>query len=948
MQGLPTFLMCETSVRLKAEQILVWRATLKRTPRNLTWPVSRLVASAMITTVWSIGCVGVPVQAADHLLCLSDLGSPSSPAPDGFADRIIWDDVQQRLIVEYLGPDGLDRNDRSGQIIDIHIADGGIGYGRGSLADSGMTVCDIPVSRLSDDFRVELLGESFEDDPANPMKVGMWTLPLNVEGASTEGHGFTASAVLDGRAGVWSYYPVDHPWQNPLIDLQQHGLSSADQDLQIVHPGSGYAIPSSLTGATQSRLVVRIFGEGIGSLGFIPGGDLTSSRYSPLAANVIEDTVTEMEITGDVLNPFAYRPGNWRNFLAHTPATGNMESGWSLPWAADTPGQIANLLIEADAMGVEHSGEFERLSDKSLQNNQGEVRHDQEIESLSLIEDVSTQDDDADVDESETYSTEPTSGSGYKSGYFQIRDVNGLRVNGWKIRYETDAKGGIYVNAKGSAIPMAGNMTQERVGVNGAETYQYGWVLEDNPAMAEDASGWTLHPVGNGRGFSCTGIQLFGSLIALPPISNRNDSNEGYDVTSAPSFEIKRASGSGPVKLAKTEPILEAREPAQGRIVGSIIHQSGSGYYRLPSIELPENATGSGARLTPVPGDDGRRIIGGDVLEFANDLSNWNVYGDGDFNSDGHADLLLHDPDAGDSYLINLGPDAAVLAQKGQLQATALPSLNTSWAIGGIGKMGLSGPGCCVLWRNELTGQNAVWIVDSSSSDSTDWIRPESAFLPTVMDLGWSMSCTNNAARNQGDRVYWIDPEEGSLAQWKLSIKPDSPSSDWLSDPDYLRDSQGDRIIGLKSSWEIVGAGSLAGHPKSDGSNAFRDLLLFDRDSGRSAIWLMDGSGSQIDGSAPNGGAGFVTQDGSIISGDIRYCRPVGIGHYAQQDVYWTSTDTRATRTQWFPTIGWSLPGGGPWFTWQLDRDIDRLRMEGSSLEGSGKSSRPFRVDSLR
>ena len=852
------------------------------------------------------------------------------------------------LPIEYLGPDGLDRNDRSGQIVRIHIADGGIGYGRGSVEASGMAVREITASTLTDEFRIELLGDSFQDDPENPTQLKMWTMPLEVVGSSTEGFGLSASAVLDGRAGVWSYYPANHPWENPLLDSKQADLSTADYDLQIVYPGSGYAVPSSLTRATQSRLLISMVGDGFGSLGFVPGGDLTRSSYSPLKANVIEDTITEVEITGDILNPFAYRPGNWRNFLAHTPADGNMASGWSLPWAADTPGQIANLLISSDAMGVEESDESVPSSEGSSRDIEQTNPDDEDIRSRSFIDDASVDDAESEPAARKTYNTEPTSGTGYKPGYFQIRDDNGMRVNGWKIRYETDANGGIYVNAKGSAVSMAGNLTRERVGVNGADTYQYGWVIEDNPAMAEDASGWTLHPVGNGRGFKCEGIQLFGSLIALPPMSNRNDSNDGYDVTSAPSFEIKRASGSGPVTLAKKAPEFDTREPAQGRIVGSIIHDSGSGYYRLPSIYLSEQATGSGARLTPVPGDDGRRIIGGESLVFENDLSEWAIFGDGDFNSDGHSDLLLHDPVAGDSYLINLGPDAAVLAQNGQLQATSLPSLNTSWVIGGIGKMGLNGPGCCVLWRNELTGQNAVWIVDSSSSDSTDWIRSGSAFLPTVMDLGWSMSCTNNAARNTGDRVYWIDPEEGSLAQWKLQINPDQPSVDWLSDPDYLRDSQGDRIIGMKSSWEIVGAGSLAGHPQSDGNNAFRDLLLFDRESGRSAIWLMDGSGSQVDGSAPNGGAGFVTQDGSIISGDIRYCRPVGIGHYAQQEVSWTSTDRSSTRTQWFPTIGWSLPGGGPWFTWQLDRDVDRMRMEGSSLEGSGKSARPFRVDTLR
>lgn len=917
---------------------------MSRTPNIKTGLMPRLAVSAVAVAMFSANNTATLVHAADHLLCLSDLGTPLSPQPDGFADRIIWDDVQRRLIVEYLGPDGLDRKDRSGQIVDIDIADGGAGYGRGSVEQSNLTTRQVSFEDLHPSFQTQLQDKTAPPVYDESSLLTMWTMPLRVEESATEGSGLVASAILDGRAGVWSYYPVDHPWENPHLDSNRIGLDPADYDLQIIYPGSGFNVPPSLTRATQSRLKLNLDGEGLGSLGFVPGGDLTRSSYIPFSTSVIEDTLKQVEITGDILNPFAYRPGNWRNYLAHTPANGDPSTGWAVPWAADKPGQIANLRIVPDAVGIEV------IEDGIEADQDPEAIIESDLEALDdglrSLTDVD-QTDGTEQAEIETYSTEPTSGSGYAPGYFQIKDANGRRINGWKIRYETDANGGVYVNAKGSAVSTVGNLTRERVGIHEAAVYKHGWVIEDNPAMGEDASGWTLHPIGGGRGFQCDGIQLFGSLIALPPISNRTDSDDGYDVLAAPSIRIEPAEGSGPVVLPKRLPEFDMREPARGRVVGTLIHEHGSGYYRLPSISL-HDPTGTGVRLVAIPGDDGRRIIGGDQLAFETDLSTWRLFGDGDFNGDGHVDLLLHDPVSGNVLLINLGPDAAVLAQNSQLQATPLPSLKPCWQIGGIGKMGLDRPGCCILWRNTLTGQNAVWVVDSRPSDASRWITDGSSFLPTVADLGWSMTCTNNAARNMGDRVYWIDPDEGSMAQWKIEIDSDLSSDEWLKAPDYLRDSNGDRIVGMKSSWEVVGAGSLAGHPRSDGSNAFRDLLLFDRKSGRSAIWLMDMSGSQIDGSAPNGGAGFITRGGHVISGDIRQCRPVGIGHYAQQDISWTSTDLGSTRTQWFPTIGWSLPEGGPWFTWQLDRDVDRLRMVGSELEGSGKSLRPFQVDVLR
>ena len=307
-----------------------------------------------------------------------------------------------------------------------------------------------------------------------------------------------------------------------------------------------------------------------------------------------------------------------------------------------------------------------------------------------------------------------------------------------------------------------------------------------------------------------------------------------------------------PVVLPKRLPEFDMREPARGRVVGTLIHEHGSGYYRPPSISL-DDPTGTGVRLVAIPGDDGRRIIGGDQLAFETDLSTWRLFGDGDQRR-WPCDLLLHDPVSGNVLLINLGPDAAFWPRNSQLQQRRYPASNPagrSVASARWVSTDRDVASCCNTsdWPECSVGRGF-----RPSDASPRWITDGSSFLPTVADLGWSMTCTNNAARNMGDRVYWIDPDEGSMAQWKIEIDSDLSSDEWLKAPDYLRDSNGDRIVGMKSSWEVVGAGSLAGHPRSDGSNAFRDLLLFDRKSGRSAIWLMDMSGSQIDGSAPNGG----------------------------------------------------------------------------------------------
>ena len=928
---------------------------------------------------WSARCVvavaiavpGMNAAGAEHFLALADLGTPTDARPDGNADRLLWDDARGCLIVHYLNANGLDREDRSDQVVTLEIVEPGEGYGRTPVGLAGLRVRSVPAESIAEAERAKLLEQDPDHDPAQPFE--LWTRPLEVEDTGTEGGGLKATAILDGRAGAWSYYPLDHPWEQPLLTGNDFVISSDDNDLQITYGGSGYHLPASLIGATQSRLRVHLRGADLGTLGFTPGGRTTKSLFIPGSDEPVTDTVTFVDITGDVINPFASRPGNWRNFLAHTPATGDASSGWRVPWAATKVGQIADVLVVPDGMGHEKDvtavEEIETVPSPELTAVVDEpereavamsTRDDKASTTAATEEDVDVDDDEAPVavealemDSSELVAaildTEPTSGIGYEPGVFEIRDSKGTVVNGWVIRYETDMDGRIYVNAKGAAKRVMGNLDEDRIGVPGADVYEHGWVIERNPAAIVDARGWTLHPQGMGTGFQCDGIRIFGELLALPPMSNHTDGPDGFDVGSAPEIVITPVPGLQSASLAKHDPEFECRTPATGRVIGAVIDQPGNNYYRVPLVTPGAGATGTGAVLVASLGDDGRRTITSDGETALVDLAGWEAHPNGDFNGDGIIDLFLHHPETGQSCIWNLDDGATVQLRNGQPVAHALPTLSSAWQIGGIGRFGLNQPGCCILWRNAYTGQNALWIIDTSSPRPGDWIQSGSNFLPSVIDLGWEMACTNNAARNVGDRLYWVDSGAGSVAQWKIDVDPNTSVLDWVDEPDYLRDAEGERIVGMRSSWELVGAGSLGGQPRSDGSNAFRDLVFFDRDTGRVAVWLLDGSGTRIDEEAPNGGAGFMTRAGSVIAGDIRFCRPVGIGQYALDGIQWSQARDDGMRTQWFPTLGWSLYGDSHWFTWRLDREVDRIRTSRRGLrEGTGRSAKPFEVDQLR
>jgi hypothetical protein len=120
---------------------------------------------------------------------------------------------------------------------------------------------------------------------------------------------------------------------------------------------------------------------------------------------------------------------------------------------------------------------------------------------------------------------------------------------------------------------------------------------------------------------------------------------------------------------------------------------------------------------------NGATILSRPVIGAVADL-NWSIAGVGDFDGDGKSDILWHNSATG-SNSISLMNGATVAG--GATDFAAMTDLN--WDIAGVGDFDGDGKSD-ILWRNRVTGENAMWRMDGATILS----QPAVA---TVIDLSW-------------------------------------------------------------------------------------------------------------------------------------------------------------------------------------------------------------------
>lgn len=185
-----------------------------------------------------------------------------------------------------------------------------------------------------------------------------------------------------------------------------------------------------------------------------------------------------------------------------------------------------------------------------------------------------------------------------------------------------------------------------------------------------------------------------------------------------------------------------------------------------------------------------------------------------DFNRDNLSDLVWRNRVTGQNSLWFLS------VNNQQISGEPLLSVpNSAWAIEGIGDYDGDGQDDLV-WRNETTGQNSVWLMDGTQ-------RAGSVALDTVTGTGWQIQGVGSFQPNSflSSDLIWRNQTTGQNVIWRMnstnragSIRLDSVTS---------------------PAWEIVGAGDFDG----DGQN--NDLVWRNYANGQNTIWFVNPDGTK-------------------------------------------------------------------------------------------------------
>ncbi len=201
--------------------------------------------------------------------------------------------------------------------------------------------------------------------------------------------------------------------------------------------------------------------------------------------------------------------------------------------------------------------------------------------------------------------------------------------------------------------------------------------------------------------------------------------------------------------------------------------------------------------------------------------SNWKMITAADFNGDGKDDVLWRNETTGENaiWLLN-GLDE--LSTDGSSRRFITPIAGTDWQM--VTAADLNGDGRAdVLWRNNVTGENAVWFVDARSTNSANgrFLTDEQFITTPVADRNWRMV---GAGDFDGDRkadIAWRNETTGDNAIWLMDGNASKTNGERLIT----------RVAG--TDWKIATVGDFDGNGKSD-------LAWRNATTGQSAVWLVD------------------------------------------------------------------------------------------------------------
>ena len=181
----------------------------------------------------------------------------------------------------------------------------------------------------------------------------------------------------------------------------------------------------------------------------------------------------------------------------------------------------------------------------------------------------------------------------------------------------------------------------------------------------------------------------------------------------------------------------------------------------------------------------------------------------GDFNADHIPDILWRNSSTGANAVWLMSGSQTV---GGTLDLPALPG--SAYRVGGTADFNADGF-TDIVWRNQSTGQNAIWLMNGARVTST-------RDLPGLVSASFEIEATGDFNGDGRADIVWRNQSTGQNAVWIMSSSQTVQSTiDLPALPN--------------TSYRIGGAGDFNGDGRLD-------LMWRNGSTGQNAVWLMNGA----------------------------------------------------------------------------------------------------------
>jgi hypothetical protein len=156
---------------------------------------------------------------------------------------------------------------------------------------------------------------------------------------------------------------------------------------------------------------------------------------------------------------------------------------------------------------------------------------------------------------------------------------------------------------------------------------------------------------------------------------------------------------------------------------------------------------------------------------------NWKMISTADFNGDGIADILWRNQASGQNAIWQMKRDFTL--QSGRF---ITPIADSNWQIVGTGDFNHDGI-ADLVWRNQATGQNAIWQMNSTDVQTGYYLTP-------VADVNWQIASIADFDGDGSADLLWRNAQASTVGIWQMNgftesqayLLPDV-SPDWVVRP---------------------------------------------------------------------------------------------------------------------------------------------------------------------